>query len=387
MSNLEKKTTPSVRTPNLIVWAPVSESGPGVFFVNLLRILAEHGINVKVVTHSRVGNTCGANLARCEIVEVHSVLEYVRECWQLCRTRGVVFAFHMGVTPPAFACLSRILGIPTIPIIVGSDWFDDLRPKLLSGPLFTRARARWNDMRYKFVCRGKSIVASSIDIVEFLQTVYHIRSESTIVVPTALVDFELFREKSSGPDSQLSGEHTIVFVGRLAAENNLEALIRAMKGVVRSAPNVKLLIVGEGPLHDDLQRLATSLGIEGCVRFLGYVAHDSIPKVIESATLAVFPFSWGAGVGNAVFEAMRTGLPVIMTPINKTASELAANGGIYLVAKGDDTTLTEAILTLLNDPDLRTRIRLAAQDYVRRSLSPPAIAATWRLLLGKVGAV
>jgi glycosyltransferase involved in cell wall biosynthesis len=84
---------------------------------------------------------------------------------------------------------------------------------------------------------------------------------------------------------------------------------------------------------------------------------------------------------------MRTGLPVIMTPINKTASELAANGGIYLVAKGDDTTLTEAILTLLNDPDLRTRIRLAAQDYVRRSLSPPAIAATWRLLLGKVGAV
>ena len=102
----------------------------------------------------------------------------------------------------------------------------------------------------------------------------------------------------------------LIYTGRLAPEKNLDFLFLAFAGVSQAVENIQLLLVGDGPLRDELEELANDLQITEAVRFAGLIPYEDMPgylamcdAFVTASVSEVHPFS--------VIEAMGTGLPVM----------------------------------------------------------------------------
>jgi len=173
----------------------------------------------------------------------------------------------------------------------------------------------------------------------------------------------------------------IVSVGRLAPEKGVDDLVRAVAAL---PPDVTptLLLAGDGPLRDELERAAGAAGI--AATFAGRVEPDDVVSVLHAADCFVYPARRGANTPYAVLEAMASGLAVVATtapPIHR--SMLADDRGIA-VEPGDHDALRDGILAFLRDEARGAAAGAAARGYVETHHSPAeadrAVDALVRLL-------
>jgi glycosyltransferase involved in cell wall biosynthesis len=171
------------------------------------------------------------------------------------------------------------------------------------------------------------------------------------------------------PDSR-----TVIYVGRLIPEKGIAWLLEAWRDVLREAEACHLLVVGDGPDEPRLRALTHRLGVTGAVSFLGYQAN--VDPVLSIADILVLP-SRSEGMSNALLEGMSHGLAVVATdvPGNRAVVEHGRDG--VLVAYGDRPALKEALLSLLNDSDLRVRLGRAARQKSESAFSMRAVANTY----------
>lgn len=163
----------------------------------------------------------------------------------------------------------------------------------------------------------------------------------------------------------------VIFVGRMAAEKNVETLLRAFASVVKEiVPEVTLLLVGGGTHLEAYQALARDLQIAGRVVFTGPVPYEHVPGYLSLADLfatastsEVHPLT--------ILEAMAAGLPVlgIRSPGLVDTVENGVNG---FVVDNDRAALALRLAQLLTDDDLRARLaegahRTAARFDIRRT--------------------
>jgi glycosyltransferase involved in cell wall biosynthesis len=97
-------------------------------------------------------------------------------------------------------------------------------------------------------------------------------------------------------------------VGRFADEKNHRFLLDVFREIVRRNPAAVLLLVGDGPLREEMQKRAGDLGIEQSVRFLG--SRDDVPKLLQAMDVFLFPSKF-EGLGIVAIEAQAAGLPCI----------------------------------------------------------------------------
>jgi glycosyltransferase involved in cell wall biosynthesis len=119
--------------------------------------------------------------------------------------------------------------------------------------------------------------------------------------------------------------------------------------MVRHGRRVHLLVVGGGPLDEDLRALAHELGIEDSVSWLGFQS-DPV-KWLQAMDVFAFP-SRLEGVPNAVLEAMATGLPIVAMTIGGVVDLLEEGRTGFLVTPDDPDALAAALDRLLRDPTL-----------------------------------
>ncbi|GAA4608943.1 hypothetical protein GCM10023195_35570 [Actinoallomurus liliacearum] len=110
-----------------------------------------------------------------------------------------------------------------------------------------------------------------------------------------------------------SDERIVLYVGRLAADKNVETLLTAFAGISRRIENSRLLIVGDGPTREDLQHAATRLGVDASVTFLNFVPHDRLPAYYQAADVAVVPSNLLETFCMVALEAIACGCPLIVT--------------------------------------------------------------------------
>lgn len=133
-----------------------------------------------------------------------------------------------------------------------------------------------------------------------------------------------------------------VTAGRLVAQKDHATLIKAFATVVKREP-AKLLVLGTGPLREELEALASSLGIAEHIDFLGF-KENALPYFREADAFVLS--SRYEGLGNVIVEAMRCGTPVITTDCHYGPSEIVENGDFgVLVPVGDSEALAEAMLS------------------------------------------
>jgi rhamnosyl/mannosyltransferase len=156
------------------------------------------------------------------------------------------------------------------------------------------------------------------------------------------------------------GSDLVLAVGRLVPYKGFRYLIAAMKSVAGN-----LVIIGKGPLEEDLRQYARELGVADKVHFLGLV--PSVRPYYRAASVLVLPsISRAEAFGLVQLEAMAAGLPVINTQIDSGVPEVCPNGitGIT-VPPCDSTALANSLHLLMENEELRSRLGSAARVRVR----------------------
>ncbi|MGA2652094.1 MAG: glycosyltransferase family 4 protein [Terracidiphilus sp.] len=167
-----------------------------------------------------------------------------------------------------------------------------------------------------------------------------------------------------GPSSGLPADAPVVgFVGRLTRDKGVPELIEAFELIRAVLPNVRLLLVGwfdeaEDALSEDLQRRIKE---HPQIQLTGFVS-DTAPYY-RAMDVMVLP-TWREGFPNAVLEAAATGIPVVTTISTGSRDSVVPEVTGLLIPPGYPVAISEAVLRLLRDGDLRWRMGLAARAWI-----------------------
>jgi glycosyltransferase involved in cell wall biosynthesis len=151
---------------------------------------------------------------------------------------------------------------------------------------------------------------------------------------------------------------TIIYGGRLAAEKDVDSLLRAMTLLPRE---LELVVAGDGVERPRLQRLAGELGIQA--RFVGALEPTELFELMRRCDVAAFP-GLRDGLPSIVVEALGTGVPVVATNVGGIPRALERGGGL-LVPPGDPRAMAQGIRRMLSD-DLERHRRVARRVYEER---------------------
>ena len=169
------------------------------------------------------------------------------------------------------------------------------------------------------------------------------------------------------PDAPL-----MIFVGRLAAQKGVGDLLAALDLLRHVRPDVRTLIVGDGPLRGRLEDMARAYRLDGLVRFPGHRA--DVPRLLAAADLLILPSRY-EGLPNVVLEAMRSRTPVVATAAPGTTEVVVDGRTGLLVPVRTPTALAQAIRAVVQDPELARRLGDAGRARVEAEFGAETMIA------------
>ncbi|MEA2698067.1 MAG: hypothetical protein QOI66_2338 [Myxococcales bacterium] len=173
-----------------------------------------------------------------------------------------------------------------------------------------------------------------------------------------------FRQSIGVPD----GAVLIGSVGRLVEQKDYPTQLRALAHALRAAPQLWMVLAGDGPLRGELEALAASLGIGGRVKFLGHCT--TVPVLLRSMDIFVLASKFEP-YGVAVLEAKAAATAIAATDVNELP-ELVPDGQMGLLSpSGKPEAMGDAFARLANDANLRRMLgkNAAADAFKRHSLA------------------
>ena len=204
----------------------------------------------------------------------------------------------------------------------------------------------------------------------------HQSMANTVLTPAERAALRL--ELDVDPDSPL-----VLSVGRLEPQKGHRYLIEGVKLIQSSVPNLRVLIVGrEGNSSAFLKDLIKKLGLERMVRLIG--ARRDVARLMAASDVFAFPSLFEGNGGNAMIEAMATGLPIVTTNEAPMTDLVPDERYGILCPRTDSQAIGEALKKLIEDPRLRERLGAAARERASGFSTPAEIASrfeTWYLSL------
>ena len=178
------------------------------------------------------------------------------------------------------------------------------------------------------------------------------------------IDVEPFAAAAGTPARMDAGRRHVIAVGRLEPRKGLDHLVDAMAIVQRAQPDVRLVLVGDGPDRDVLRAQASASGVD--VVFAGRVSDAELPAYYHASAVVCCAATGGESFGIVLLEAMAAGRPVVATAIDGYV-ELAGDAeAVRFVPPGDAAAMARAISGWLEDGALSPRVRSAAAAFARR---------------------
>lgn len=172
-------------------------------------------------------------------------------------------------------------------------------------------------------------------------------------------------------------EFTVGFVGSLKPWHGLETLVEAFAALHAAEPNVRLLIVGDGPQRASLEADLAVRGLLAATHFSGAVDPGQVPAWLASMDVAVAPYPDIPRFYFSplkVFEYMAAGVPVVASRIGQLAQVIEDGVTGLLCPPGDPEALAAALGRLRAGPELRHRLGRAARATVLRHHTWDAVA-------------
>jgi len=200
------------------------------------------------------------------------------------------------------------------------------------------------------------IVIPSESMKDLLVRDYGLRNRYT-VIPTGInlepyqsVDGKTFRARLGWNTDQV-----LISTGRLAEEKNLPVLLEAAKKVHKKYPNLRVVLIGDGPQRRKLEELVSELGFADRVTFVGQVPFSDVTAYLKAADLFGFS-SVTETQGLVTMEAMAAGLPVVAVDGSGTRDIVDDGEQGYLVQNEPDA-LAESMIRVLGSNELMHKFK------------------------------
>ena len=186
-----------------------------------------------------------------------------------------------------------------------------------------------------------------------------VAAANVAVIPNG-VDVQKYCPGSSNIKTQLQAERLFVYQGRLAAEKNVEALLRAWKQADMQ-PTSKLMIVGDGPLKASLKPF---YGLEYGIHWFGYIADEERRlEILRGSDVFILP-SLVEGLSISLLEAMACGLACLATNVGADGEVLENGAGVVLTTKRVTSQLGTLLPLFQDHPELTTLLGKKARQRV-----------------------
>jgi phosphatidylinositol alpha-mannosyltransferase len=184
------------------------------------------------------------------------------------------------------------------------------------------------------------------------------------IIPNG-VDTDRFHPRNPPLPGLASARPTLLFVGRFYPRKGFPLLLDALPGITAAVPDVRLLVVGDGPLRSWYRTLARRAPCE--VRFLGELSWEEIAGAYRTADVLVAPSTGQESFGIIHLEAMASGTPIVASDIEGYRETLDHEREALLFANRDADALARAVIRVLTDAELArtmgTRGRRKAEGY------------------------
>jgi glycosyltransferase involved in cell wall biosynthesis len=167
---------------------------------------------------------------------------------------------------------------------------------------------------------------------------------------------------------QLKSKCVIGFVGSLQPWQGVETLIAAFSRLQTVAPNTHLLIVGDGPEREKLERQAEATGLRSDITFTGSVPYDEVPYYMAAMDVTVAPYK-GENFYQSpmpIFEYMAMGKPIVASSIGQVHEVIAHGETGVLYTPGNFAQLTAALAKLAGNALLCRQLGEKARAWVQR---------------------
>ena len=188
------------------------------------------------------------------------------------------------------------------------------------------------------------------------------------------VDAAMFRPRAPDPEVRarwgLGDGPVLGYVGGLRPWHGVQALPALLDRLSPRYPNLRLVIVGNGPLRAEVQRGLEELGLRQRAVFTGGLPHEDIPGLIRQFDVALAPY---AELGHPfyfsplkLFEYMACGVPVVAAGLGQIAEVIRDGATGLLYPPGELDALTAACDRLLTDPALHRRLGQAGAEEIHK---------------------
>jgi len=171
------------------------------------------------------------------------------------------------------------------------------------------------------------------------------------------------REKYNIKNSKL-----LLFVGRFAPLKNLDFLITAFKELLKERKNIKLLLVGEGPLEKQTRTLVRKLKVGEHVIFVGRAENEELSQYYSAADIFVMSSAY-ENFSNAILEAMSCELPIVATKVGGIPMQVKDGENGFLVKSDNIKQFKKAIITLLDNNSLSIEMGKRNRELVKKRYS------------------
>lgn len=181
----------------------------------------------------------------------------------------------------------------------------------------------------------------------------------------------------------------VLFVGRFVEKKGLPDLVRAFARVAGDQPEARLVLVGEGPLRPDVERLVSTLALSTRVDLPGFVSQEELRGRFEQAAVFCHPSVTLAngeteGLPFSILEAQAAGLPVVATRHAGLPEGVVDGETGVLVTEGDVGGLARALRSLLDNRERRGAMSRAAVEHAKEKFDLRRQAARLEALYDEI---
>ncbi len=225
--------------------------------------------------------------------------------------------------------------------------------------------------------QSNKIIALSYFTKNKLFEAYKINADNISIIPGG-IDLDRFhfigkkfeiRKALKIPDDKV----ILLTVRNLVNRMGLENLIIALKDIVKNAPDIYLVIGGEGPLKAELIALTKSLNLREYIHFTGFIPEDKLPSFYQMADLFILPTKELEGFGLVTLEALACGLPVLGTPIGATKEILGRFDSEFIFDSAGPESMSKKIIEkykIIKDNPLKwEEISFKCRDFTEKHYS------------------
>ena len=216
----------------------------------------------------------------------------------------------------------------------------------------------------EFMQKCQHIVVPTESMRNILVKQYGLEERLT-VIPTG-IDLEPF-EDADGQDIRKNraweNDKVLISIGRMASEKNWRTLLDASARAMQSCPDLRVVLVGDGPELKELKLYTEELGIANRVDFVGKVPFSQVPALLKAADMFGFA-SITETQGLVTLEAMAAGLPIVAVEATGT-SDVVEDGKEGLLTSNDSAELARAIIALACDDRRMQAFKIATLKKAR----------------------